>query len=133
MESNYQQLVEFISENSGVSVEDTNENVLGSAQTPDDFTQFLLFIDVEANGTATNRTIQFKVQYSQDGGTTFYDYRNGFWANLVFEDGEVANSTKRCYHGKCVGQDWRVVEQASGTLSATDNFVVSVDVEFIRK
>lgn len=70
--------------------------------------------------------IQVICEFSNDGGTTWFAYRNNFWGQLLYDDIAVGTSPgiSRCYSGDCVGDfiRFRIVCQGT-TGSAT--FVVS--------
>lgn len=93
----------------------------------DDYRKFLLFLDVDSTGTPT--TVQFIVQFSDDGGTTWYDYKQSLFASLYYEDQDTASGITECFSGECAGRDFRLRVVATGT-DATNTFTVTAKVEF---
>lgn len=93
------------------------------------FREFLLFYTVDSTNTPTD--IQFIVQFSQDGGTTWFDYRNDFWGQLIYDDVACATAISRCHSGRCVGDDIRLRVVCTGTTAA-NTFTVS-NARFIFK
>lgn len=92
-----------------------------------DFKRFLLFLNVKSAGTPTY--IQFIVQFSDDGGTTWYDYKQGLFASLFYEDQDTAGGISECFSGECAGRDFRLRAVATGT-TASDTFTVTAKAEF---
>lgn len=103
----------------------TSEN--SAAQDTDEYRKFLLFLDVDSANTPT--TVQFIVQFSDDGGTTWYDYKQGLFTSLYYEDQDTASGITECFSGECAGRDFRLRVVATGT-DATNTFTVTAKVEF---
>ncbi len=89
---------------------------------------FLLYLDVDSGGTGAH-IIQFKVQFSRDGGDTWFDYLQGPFAALFYEDTDTADGIKHCFSGVCGGRDMRL-QAVSTSTSATLTFTVSAYIEF---
>jgi hypothetical protein len=70
--------------------------------------------------------IQVICEFSNDGGTTWFAYRNDFWGQLLYDDVAVGTTPgiSRCYSGTCVGDFIRFRIVCQGT-SASATFVVS--------
>ena len=94
----------------------------------DDHKHFLLHLDVDSTGTG-DHIIQFVPQFSDDGGTTWYSYKQGLFASLFYEDVDTASGIKECFSGDVAGRDMRLRVVATDT-SATLKFTVTVKVEF---
>jgi hypothetical protein len=97
------------------------------------FRKFLFLWNVTKNNTPTD--IQAKVQFSDDGGTTWFDYRNDFWGQLLYDDTAVGSGISRCYSGDCIGDFMRVQVVAtglSGSGGGNNNFTVT-DATLILK
>ncbi len=88
---------------------------------------FTLYLDIDSTLTPTD--IQFIPQFSNDNGTTWFDYKQDQFVALFYEDVNTASGLTECLSGKCVGRDFRLRTVATGT-DATNFFTVSVDVEF---
>lgn len=93
----------------------------------DDYRYFTLYLNVDSTNSPT--TIQFLVQFSDDGGTTWFTFKQGVFASLYYEDTDVASGIKECFSGMCAGRDFRLRVVASGT-DATNSFTVTAKVEF---
>jgi hypothetical protein len=77
--------------------------------------KFLLFLNIDS--TLSPTTLQIIVQFSDDGGDTWYDYKNDFFGDLLYEDTEVASGVKHCVSGECIGSTMRVRAVGVGTNS----------------
>ena len=91
------------------------------------FREFILYLGMVSAGTPT--TIQFIPQFSDDGGTTFFNYLQGIWASMFFEDTVMTSAIGRAFDGKVVGRLFRLRIEAVGT-TAVNTFTASADVEF---
>ncbi len=94
----------------------------------DQWKKFTLYLDVDSAGVGVH-IIQFVPQFSDDGGTTWYTYKQGFFASLYYEDQDTADGITECFSGDCAGRDFRLRVVATGT-SATLTFTVTAKVEF---
>lgn len=80
------------------------------------FRQFLFFWTVTRANAPTD--IQVKAEFSNDGGTTWFQYRNNFWGQLLYDDIAIPTSGttfSRCYSGDCVGDFIRFTIVCQGT------------------
>ena len=103
----------------------TTETNSSASQDCTRFREFLFMWTVTKNNTPTD--IQAKVQFSDDGGTTWFDYRNDFWGQLIYDDVAVGSGFNRCYSGRCIGDLMRVQVVATGLTGsggANNNFTV---------
>ena len=82
---------------------------------------------VTETGTATD--ITFTLQFSNDGGTTWFDYRVGPWVKYRFDDATIAAHTsgqlKICEPFECVAPMVRMSVTGTGLLAATNFFTVA--------
>ena len=76
------------------------------------FRKFALYLDIDSTSTPT--TLEVIVQFSDDGGTTWYDYRQGLFAALFYEDTAVAGGIKQMFVGDVAGRSFRVELVAVG-------------------
>lgn len=105
----------------------TNQN---SAQVDvEPYRRFTLYLQVDS--TLAPTTIQFLVQFSPDGGTTWHTYKQGLFASLFYEDTDVASTVYECFSGECAGRLFRLRAVAVGT-DATNLFTVTAKAEFFR-
>ena len=88
---------------------------------------FLLYLNVDSTATPTD--IQFIVQFSDDGGTTWWTYKQGLFASLFYEDQDTASGIYECFSGDVAGRTMRLRAVATGTTAA-NKFTVTAKVEF---
>lgn len=89
-----------------------------------------VLLEVDSVGAPTD--VRFLPQFSNDGGTTFWDYEEGIWASMYFEDLDAASGLKKAYHLPLGGVDsWRVRVVCTGT-DETRKFVVTVRARAYR-
>lgn len=70
--------------------------------------------------------IRVLAQYSDDGGTTWWDFEEGLWASLTWEDTDTAAGIRKAYLLTCGGQDlvrFRVI--CNGT-TAVNTFICTI-------
>lgn len=92
------------------------------------FKKFMLFLNVVS--TLTPTTIQFRVEFSDDGGTTWFQYKQGLFASLFYEDQDTATpGLQECFDGEAGGRLFRLTAVATGT-SAVNLFTVTARVAF---
>lgn len=87
---------------------------------------FLLYLDIDS--TLSPTTLQVIVQFSDDGGTTWYSYFQDLFASLFYEDTDTASGITECFSGQVQGRDMRVRIVGVGT-DATNYFDVTAKVE----
>ena len=90
------------------------------------FRKFLLYLSVDSTNDPT--TVQFLVQFSDDGGTTWWTYKQGPFAALFYEDADTATEINECFSGDCAGRLIRIRAVAVGTTS-DHTFKVTAKVE----
>ena len=113
-----------------VTFNNTTTSSTGSTVDCQLYREFLLFLDVGEAGSSGTKTIEFTVQQSDDGGTTWYDYMDGAFGSLL-ESGASANGgIKKCLTGKCYGDRIRVNAESTST-TATETFTVTADFIFV--
>lgn len=91
------------------------------------FRKFLLTYSLEKANTPTDIVLQ--VQFSDDGGTTWFDYTNDFYGDLRFDDTAVGSGIKEAVQGDIGGRLFRLAVTATGT-DQTDTFTLTAKVEF---
>lgn len=106
--------------------DDVTTSYNSAKQDVDEWRYFLLFLSVDSTNTPT--TIQFLLQFSDDGGTTWYTYKQGLFAALFYEDQDTASGIYECFGGIVWGRDIRLRAVAVGT-SETNTFVVTAKLE----
>lgn len=87
-----------------------------------------LWVLIDIDSTLTPTDIRVLPQFSNDAGTTWWDFEEGFWASLFWEDGDTAGGINKAYLLPCGGQDlvrFRVVAQGT---TAANLFTVSIIV-----
>lgn len=108
---------------------DTQTSVNSDAVAVDLWGNFLLFLSVDSAGSPT--TVRFLLQFSDDGGTTWYTYRQGLWAALYYGAADTAYGVWECFSEECHGRDMRLRATGTGT-SAQATFTVSATLELWR-
>ena len=88
----------------------------------------LIFID----STLAPTNVRILAQFSDDAGTTWWDFEEGFWAALYWEDVDTASGVKKALLLPCTGIDTlRIGAIATGT-DATNYFDVTVKCRQVR-
>jgi len=93
------------------------------------YTHFALFLKVLSAGAPTD--IVFKIQFSNDGGTTWWDLQNDFFGDLRYSDAAVATVVNEVMDGPCSGRLLRLRAVGTGT-AVSDTFTYSAYLEFYR-
>ena len=84
------------------------------------------------DSTLTPTDVRFVPQFSEDGGTTYYDYLEGVWASMYFEDADTASGITRAFYLPFAGvDDWRMYVVATGTSSSA-KFTITVKARAYR-
>ena len=90
------------------------------------FRRFLLHLQVLSASTPTD--IRFIVQFSDDGGTTWWTYKQGLFASLYYEDQDTASAINESFSGEVAGRLLRLRAVATGT-TATATFTATAKIE----
>ncbi|MCX6072013.1 MAG: hypothetical protein NTU91_14345 [Chloroflexi bacterium] len=93
------------------------------------FRNFLLYVAIDSTSTPT--TLQLLVQFSDDGGTIWWTYKQGPFAALFWEDADTATEINECFEGKCGGRLMRIRAVGVGTTSSA-KFKVTAKVELFN-
>ena len=89
-----------------------NTAVTGTAVACSNFSKFALFLSVNSTGVST-QTLDFYVEFSPDGGTTWYRLDQAPFTDLSFEDTLTATVIYRCYHGEVLAPHVRVTHKGA--------------------
>jgi len=95
----------------------------------ENYTRFGLFLKILSAGAPTD--IVFKIQFSNDEGTTWWDLQNDFFGDLRYSDAAVATVVQEIMDGPCSGRLLRLRAVGTGT-AADDTFTVSAYLELYR-
>jgi hypothetical protein len=90
------------------------------------FRKFLLYLAIDSTSTPT--TLQILVQFSDDGGTTWWTLTQEPFAALFWEDADTATEINECFTGECAGRLMRIRAVGTGTTSSA-KFKVTAKVE----
>lgn len=91
-----------------------------------------LWMLVKIDSTLSPTNLRILAQFSIDGGNTWYDYEEGLWASLYWEDTDTATEILKGYLLPCGGIDQvRFVITGTGT-DATNYFDVNMVVRQFR-
>ena len=90
----------------------------------------LVLIDIDSTLAPTN--ITFTPQFTENGGATWWDFQEGIWASMVFEDTATASGINKVFKLDISGTDkWQISVVATGT-DATNFFTVTVKTRAYR-
>lgn len=74
------------------------------------------WILIDIDSTLAPTLLRVLAQYSHDGGTTWWDYEEGLWASLCWEDTDTASGINKAYLLPCGGiDDMRIRIIGTGT------------------
>ncbi len=90
------------------------------------FTEALVYLTMQASGTPT--TLQFIAQFTSDGGIVWYDYLQGIWASMFFEDTILATKRTEVYRLPLTGSRGRIRAIAVGS-DGNNFFDVAIRLE----
>ena len=83
-----------------------------------------VLIDIDSTLAPTN--LRVLAQWTDDGGTTWWDFEEGLWASLYWEDTDTAAGVNKAFNLPLGGiDDWRIRVVGTGT-DATNYFDVTV-------
>jgi hypothetical protein len=87
-------------------------------------------IFVDSTGAPT--TVRILAQFSHDGGVTWWDFEEGLWASLYWEDVDTASGIHKTYLLPCGGQDLVRFQAIGAGTTAGATFAVQVWVRAFR-
>lgn len=94
--------------------------------------QSAAWVLVDIDSTLAPTAVRIIAQFSDDGGTTWWDFVEGLWASLYWEDTDTAAGIKQAFLLPCGGiDDVRIRAVATGT-DATNFFDVTVKIRRFR-
>lgn len=93
------------------------------------YRHFLLFVEIVSTGTDAH-TLRAVVQFSHDKRNPPYDYNQGPFAALYWEDVDTATRVYQCFSGECYGRRVGLKLVGSG-VSSTLYFTVSAWLELL--
>lgn len=87
---------------------------------------------LQLDSTLAPTSIEFFVEYSPDGGTTWMHYAQGLFASLIYDDTVVASGLNQVFRGIVAGENMRLRVVGLGT-TADNFFTFSASIQFARK
>ncbi len=87
---------------------------------------------LQLDSTLVPTSIEFFIEYSPDGGTTWFHYAQGLFASLIYDDTVVAAGLNQVFRGVVAGEAMRLRAVALGS-DATNFFTFSASIQFARK
>ena len=87
---------------------------------------------LQLDSTLAPTSIEFFVEWSPDGGTTWMHYAQGLFASLIYDDTVVASGLNQVFRGIVAGENMRLRVVALGS-NATNFFTFSASIQFARK
>ena len=113
-----------------VRIDDDPTSFNSAAHDVDGWSAVWLLIDIDSTLTPTH--LRVLVQFSDDGGTTWWDFEEGLWASLGWEDVGTGGGINKAFLLPCSGiDDIRIRVVGTGT-NATNYFDVTVKVRAFR-
>ena len=107
-----------------VRLDDDPTSYNSDAQDSDGYSGTWVLVDIDSFGQPTD--IRLIAQFSHDGGTTWWDFVEGLWASLYWEDTATADGINQAFNLPLGGIDtWRIRAVATGT-DANNYFDVTV-------
>lgn len=91
------------------------------------FRKFGLYVRIDSTGAPT--TIQVKVEFLEKHGGEWYQYKQGLFSSLFWEDTDTASGILEAFVGDVLGREMRVTLTAVGP-SSTKYFQTSIAVDF---
>lgn len=89
-----------------------------------------VLFDIDSNGSPTR--LRATAQFSDDNGTTWWDYKINVWAALLWEDQDTASGLTEAILLPCGGiDDVRIHMEATGS-GASDYFDVTIKIRAFR-
>ncbi len=89
-----------------------------------------LFLNLDSDNTPTD--LEFFVEFSPDGGTTWFHNAQDMFASLIYDDTVVASGLRQVFRGEVAGAEMRL--RAIGTgLSSSNTFTFSAFIQFKRR
>jgi hypothetical protein len=79
---------------------------------------------IDSTGQPTN--VRILAQFSHDGGVTWWDFEEGLWASLYWEDVDTGSGIHKTYLLPCGGQDLARFQAIGTGTSAGNTFAVQV-------
>ena len=81
---------------------------------------------IAIDSTLAPTNLRILAQWTDDGGTTWWDFEEGLWASLYWEDLDTAAGINKAFNLPLGGiDDWRIRAVGTGT-DATNYFTVTV-------
>lgn len=90
------------------------------------YRHLLVYLTMESSGSPT--TLQWIAQFSDDGGTTWYDYLEGVWAAMFYEDTVMSSEITECFEVPVRGSEFRLRAVAVGS-DGSNTFTITAKVE----
>lgn len=84
-----------------------------------------VLVDIDSTGTSTH-VLRILAQWSDDGGTTWWDFEEGLWASLCWEDLDTASGINKAYLLPCGGIDLIRIRAVGTGTTAANYFDVTV-------
>lgn len=93
------------------------------------YRHFLLFLEVDSTGT-DDHVLQVVVQFSHEDQALPYDYKQGLFAALFYEDQDTASGVYECFAGQCWGRELSIKLAGTGVTGSL-YFTVSAWLELL--
>lgn len=111
-------------------IDSTPSSTNGAIQDVSTYNAAWVLIDIDS--TATPGSLRVVAQFSDDSGTTWWDYEEGLWASLSWEDTDTASGINKAYLLPCGGQDDMRIRVVGTNTTTTGYFDVTVKTRAFR-
>jgi hypothetical protein len=106
-----------------VQIDDAPTSYNSAMQSTPGMAGALVLIAIDSTLAPTN--LRVLAQYTDDGGTTYWDFEEGLWASLYWEDTDTTSGVHKAFNLPLYYPDWRIRIVGTGT-DATNYFTVTV-------
>ena len=93
------------------------------------FNPFVLYLDIDSTGT-DDHYVTLVWEYWDERSGQWYEYNQGFWVGLTFEDVDTASGLHRCYTCDFSGKTMRLKATCTGGSSVL-YFTISAQADLI--
>jgi len=95
-------------------------------------TQSAVWVHIAIDSTLAPTNLRVIAQFTDDGGTTWWDFEEGLWASLYWEDLDTAAGINKAFLLPCGGQDSMRIRVVGTGTDATNFFDVTVKIRSFR-
>jgi hypothetical protein len=101
-----------------------------SGEDVSNFRFFTLYLKWTKNGSGTTHNVRVIPQFSDDGGTTWYDFVEAPFGAFYQSIDAISGGLNECIGGACRGRLFRLRAVGSAALDGTNNITLTARAEF---